>query len=223
MSVSLVPKPEPVTVIEPPGDPLVWLIVIPGPTRKSTPVTEPAVVVEPYAPIVWEPEAEDGTTKVAFQPPVELAEIAEETTVPSKVITIPVSLTLKPEPVTVIEVPGGPLAGLMATPELTVKVMTGTESAEVVEPYAPIAWEPEAEAGTTKVVFQPPEELAEIPDLTTVPSKVIATDSEALKPEPVTVTEVPGGPLVRLIVIVALSTVKMAVAALEEEPVATMV
>lgn len=52
MPVSLAPKPAPVTVIEPPGDPLVWLIVIPGPTRKSTPVTEPAAVVEPYAPIV---------------------------------------------------------------------------------------------------------------------------------------------------------------------------
>lgn len=140
---------------------------------------------------------------------MELAEIAEETTVPSKVITMPVSLALNPEPVTVIEVPGGPLVGLIARPEVTVKVIAVTESAEVVEPYAPIVWGPEAEAGITKVVLQLPLELAEIPDLTTVPSKVIAMPvSLALKPEPVTVTEVPGAPLVGLTVIVALSTVK---------------
>jgi hypothetical protein len=122
---------------------------------------------------------------------------------------MPVSLALNPEPVTVIEVPGGPLVGLIARPEVTVKVIAVTESAEVVEPYAPIVWGPEAEAGITKVVLQLPEELAEIPDLTTVPSKVTAMPvSLALKAEPVTVTEVPGAPLVGLTVMVALSTVK---------------
>jgi hypothetical protein len=60
------------------------------------------------------------------------------------------------------------------------------------------------------VVLQFPRESAGIPDLTMVPSKVTATVSLARKPEPVTVTEVPGDPLVRLRVIVPVTTVKMA-------------
>jgi hypothetical protein len=123
---------------------------------------------------------------------------------------IPVSLVPKPEPVTVTEVPGGPLVRLIVSPELTAKVTSVIESAEVVEPYAPIAWEPAVEAGTVKTPLQAPRPLAEIPEATTVPSKVIVMpDSLALKPEPVTVIEVPGGPLVRLRVRAPPSTVKL--------------
>jgi hypothetical protein len=113
-------------------------MVMVGLTIKTILVTEPAKVLEPYAPIVWEPEAEPGIAKVPLQFPRESAEIPDLTTVPSKVIVMPVSLASKPEPVTVIEVPGDPLVRLIVRPEPTVKVMTGTESAEVVEPYAPI-------------------------------------------------------------------------------------
>jgi hypothetical protein len=123
---------------------------------------------------------------------------------------MPVSLAPKPEPETVTDVPGGPLVRLRVSPALTVKVTPVIELAEVVEPYAPIVWEPAVEAGTVKVLFQAPRELAVIPDLTTVPSKVIVMPvSLATKPEPVTVTEVPGGPLVRLRVRAPPSTVKV--------------
>jgi hypothetical protein len=54
-----------------------------------------------------------GTVKALLQLPRELAEIPEVTALPSKVILILVSLALKPEPVTVIKVPGSPLVGLM--------------------------------------------------------------------------------------------------------------
>jgi hypothetical protein len=54
-----------------------------------------------------------GTVKVPLQFPRELAEIPEVTGLPSKVILIPVSLALKPEPITVTTVPGSPLVGLM--------------------------------------------------------------------------------------------------------------
>jgi hypothetical protein len=73
------------------------------------------------------------------------------------------------------------------------------------------------------VLLQVPEELAEIPETTGVPSKVIATDSEALKPEPVTVTEVPGGPLVRLMVMIGFTTVKVTPVTGPVEPVAPTV
>jgi hypothetical protein len=135
------------------------------------------------------------------------------TVAPSKVIVMPVSPALKPEPVTVIEAPGGPVVGLMVRPALTVKVTPVTESAEVVEPYAFIVWEPAVEAGTTKVALQAPRPSAEMPDLTMVPSKVIVIPvSLAPKPEAATVTEVPGGPLVRLRVMAPPSTVKVTLA-----------
>jgi len=46
----------------------------------------------------------------------------------------------------------------------------GTLAAVVTEPYASMLCEPEAEAGTTKAVLQPPWELAMIPRATVVPS-----------------------------------------------------
>jgi hypothetical protein len=209
MPVSLALKPVPVMVIELPGGPFVGLIVSPGPTVKVTPVTESAEVVEPYAPMVWEPAVAVGTVKVPLQAPSPLAEIPEATAVPSKVTVMPVSLAPKPVPVIVMEVPGGPLVRLrVMAPPSTVKVTPVTEP--VAEPYAPIAWEPAAAAGIVIVVLQFPRESAGIPDLTMVPSKVTATVSLARKPEPVTVTEVPGDPLVRLRVIVPVTTVKMA-------------
>ncbi len=70
MSVSLALKPEPVTVVELPGVPLVRLMEMLGVAVKVV----IAEVEGPYAPIVWKPEAEAGITKVALQPPVELAE-----------------------------------------------------------------------------------------------------------------------------------------------------
>jgi hypothetical protein len=55
-------------------------------------------------------------------------------------------------------------------PAVVVKVMSGTLAARVEEPLASIVWEPEGDAGTTKVALQPPCELAEIPEATVAPS-----------------------------------------------------
>ena len=49
---------------------------------------------------------------------------------------IPVSLTLKPEPVIVIELPGAALVRLAEMPALVVKVISGTLLTEVEEPDA---------------------------------------------------------------------------------------
>ncbi len=115
---------------------------------------------------------------------------------------MPVSLALKPEPVTVTELPTAPLVRLREMTGVTVKIMSGMVVAEVEEPYASMVWEPEGEAGTTKVALQSPRELAEGTEgivTTSLPSKVTLMGvSLALKPEPVTVTEVPGAPLVGL-------------------------
>jgi hypothetical protein len=47
---------------------------------------------------------------------------------------MPVSQALKPEPVTVTELPGGPPVGLTAKADLAMKVIAGKEPAWVIEP-----------------------------------------------------------------------------------------
>ena len=81
-----------------------------------------------------------------------------------------VSLVAKPEPVTVTEVPGAPLVRLMEITGFTVKVMSGTALGWVVAPDASIVWEPELEAGITRVLLQLPSELAETLEPSDVPS-----------------------------------------------------
>jgi hypothetical protein len=128
-----------------------------------------------------------------------LADVPELTPVPSKVMIIPASLALKPEPLTVMEVPGGPLALPMAIAALTVKVRGGAVPAVVREPKALIVWGPEAESGMIKVALQLPREVLKVPGVTGFPSKVMVMPvSFEPKPEPVTVIWVPGGPLARL-------------------------
>lgn len=133
---------------------------------------------------------------------------------------MPLSLAPKPEPVTVTEVPGGPLVRLrVRAPPSTEKV---TVTVPEVAPVAPILWEPAVAAGIVTVAFQFPDESA-VAVVSVVLSKVIVIASLLRKPEPVTVTEVPGGPLVRLRVTVVLTTVKVAVAEPEDVPVAVIV
>ena len=83
MPVSLAPKLEPVTVSELPAAPLDRLMDMPAVTVKVTLETLAAGVTEPYASMICELEAEAGTTKVAVQPPRELAVISCATGVPS--------------------------------------------------------------------------------------------------------------------------------------------
>jgi len=81
MPVSLAPKPEPVTVSELPAAPLDRLMDMPGVTVKVILGTLAAVVTEPCASMLCEPEAEAGTTNVALQPPRGLAVILWATVV----------------------------------------------------------------------------------------------------------------------------------------------
>ncbi len=146
--------------------------------------------------MLCEPEAEAGITKVLLQAPLALAEIPEAMGLPSKVTLMPVSLALKPEPVTVTELPGDPLVLLRVMAAPMVKVTFGAVPEIVTEPYAPTLCEPEGEAGAVKLVFQAPVVFADIPEATVFPSKVtVIPVSPALKPEPVTVIAVPGVPL----------------------------
>jgi hypothetical protein len=113
MPVSLAPKPEPVTVTQPPEGPLDRLADITGVIVEVILGTLAAEVTEPYAPTTCEPETEAGTTKAALQLPWESAVIPCATGAPSSVTVMPASPATKPEPVTVTELPGAPLAGLI--------------------------------------------------------------------------------------------------------------
>jgi hypothetical protein len=155
--------------------------------------------------MLCEPEAEAGITKMLIQPPLALAETPVAVAFPSKVILMPVSLAAKPEPVTVIELPGTPLVLLRVIPAPTVKLTFDAVPEVVIEPYAPTLCEPEAKSGTVTLVFQAPIVFADIPVATVFPSKVTFIPvSLAPKPEPVMVIELPGAPLVLLRVMAAL-------------------
>jgi hypothetical protein len=85
-------------------------------------------------------------------------------------IVMPVSSEPKPKPFTVIKVPGEAFIWLRVMVGLTVNVMPVREPGRVTEPEAFIMWEPEADAGTVKVLLQLPWELAEMPEATRVAS-----------------------------------------------------
>ena len=72
--------------------------------------------------------------KLAVQLPRELLVMPEASEVPSKVTAMPTSLVANPEPVMVMEVPGGPLVRLMEIAGSTVKLMVGTLANVVMEP-----------------------------------------------------------------------------------------
>jgi hypothetical protein len=143
---------------------------------------------------VCDPAEEAGTVKLLFQAPVALADIPEATVFPSKVTVIPVSLALNPEPVTVTELPCVPLVLLK---EIAAVVVNVAETTPVTDPDTVIVWEPEAEAGTIKLLLQAPTEVA-VPVATELPSKATVILSYAPKPAPVIVIELPGEPEVLL-------------------------
>ena len=70
---------------------------------------------------------------------------------------MPVSLAAKPEPTIWTEVPAGALPRLIVMYGVTVN---GRETGAVAGPEAFIEWAPEAEAGTTKALFQFPDPSA---------------------------------------------------------------
>jgi len=164
--------------------------------------TEAADVMAPEALIVCVPDAEDGTVKAASHAPLSFALILEVTVFPSKVMLIPVSLAAKPAPETVIELPGAALELLRDMPAPVINVALDTEP--VMELEVAMACDPADEEGTVNVIVQDPIELAVVLEPTALLSKVILIlVSPALKPAPVTVIELPGGPLVLLREIIA--------------------
>jgi hypothetical protein len=60
----------------------------------------------------------------------------DATALPSKFTVIPFSLTAKPKPLTVIEVPGEPLCLLSEMPAPAVKTLSDTSVALEVGPFA---------------------------------------------------------------------------------------
>src|SRR5213593_1425182 len=128
-------------------------------------------------------------------------------------------LAAKPEPVTVTTVPIGPLVGLMAIDGVTVKV---AEAEFEDESVATTVCAPTVEVGAVKVVdagIAPPDVVVTVTWVT--PSYFMVVEELAAKPEPVTVTDWPIGPVVGLSVSVGAVTVKVADFVLENESVAT--
>jgi len=150
---------------------------------------------------VCDPPDDWGTMKLELQLPVDPAVIPEVTSSPSNVTTIPVSPETKPAPLTVMELPGGPLVLLRETPELVSKLTAVTDVVELPEAFTLCV--PASDAGTINELLQSPVEPAEIPVAMVVLSKIILIlVSSSANPAPVTVTDVPGAPSVLLSVII---------------------
>lgn len=208
-------KPVPFTVTVVPIRPLVGVMVIDGVTLKVADAEYPLVSV---ALAVLLPAVDpEGTVKVAVNEPVPLETTGlgfVVTLVPANCIVI-CELGQKLEPDTVTDVPTGPLVGDKAIEEtVTVKVV------EAEWLLASVAWTvllPVEDDGT---VNEPENE----PVLSVViEAGVVVTLFElnfivmaelAAKPWPDTVTDVPGSPLVGLMLIEAALTLKVAVAEL---------
>jgi hypothetical protein len=97
----------------------------------------------------------------------------------------------------------------MPAPTVNDTLLTREEGVD--EPETVMVCSPAVAAGALKLETQLPLESARTPEATLEPSKVtVMFASLAAKPEPVRVTTVPGGPLVRFTVKLG-STVKLAV------------
>jgi hypothetical protein len=117
--------------------------------------------------------------------------------------TKPEAPTLKPEPVTVIDVPGEPLPGDMlidgdGTENIAKASTEPPDGTSALMLYGPAATE-----GMVRVAVNVPEADAVTETCgspaSTVPLLSVSNQTtpvaDAAKPEPVTVTDVPGGPL----------------------------
>ena len=124
---SLAAKPTPFTVTVLPGAALERPREIAALVVKFTLVIDVAAVIEPDAPTIYEPAGSCGTTKLVLHVPFDPAEIPEATWLLPKVTTILVSLAPKPEPLTVMEVPGAPLVLLREMPDLVINAFVWTD------------------------------------------------------------------------------------------------
>ena len=103
---------------------------------------------------------------------------------------IPFSLAAKPEPVTVIELPGSPTFPLS---EMVGEMENGTFSGGLAD--TSIKWVPDGDGGTLRVLVQEPWESAEGEATTVTPNFMEMPGWLALKPCPSTVTKEPGAPV----------------------------
>jgi hypothetical protein len=190
--LSLALKPEPLTVKVVPGGPLERSSFKLAPSINVTTGTLAAEVKDPEARIVREPEAAVGTMKGLDHFPWVSAAISEATRLPSKLTVMPVSLGPKPTPVAVTEVPGEAFGRSRKSKGVTVKVLWTPPTRG---PDALTTRGPPGSVGAWKVVDMTPCPSAET-ERSSVPSIVRLTVALVPKPEPVTVTVVPGGPLV---------------------------
>ena len=104
---------------------------------------------------------------------------------------IPFSLTPKPDPVTVIELPGLPRFPLS---EIIGEMENGTSSGGLA-PDTSMKWVPAGDAGTVSVLVQDPWELEEGEATTVTPNLIGIPLWLALKPSPSIVTSEPGAPV----------------------------
>lgn len=172
--------------------------------------------VAPAARIVMGPLGAAGTVTSAVHTPCSLAEALVFVGLPLTV-TVMLSFDPKPEPLTLTVVPGEPLGGSRLKPAPSVKGTVGA-LAEVKGPDARRVCEPAAAVGTMKRLDHLPWASAETLAPTRVPSKLtVMPVSLAPKPDPVAVTEAPGGAVERSTESVGV-TVKVACAPPVEEP-----
>ena len=183
--------PEPLTLTTVPGSPLLGTILNPDTRVILVVLTSPAEVEEPEALMVWVPAVALGASKVVDHTPWESAEMPEATLLPPKVTEIPVSPDLNPVPLTLIMSPGEAWAWATERRAVTLKVAWSPPEGLVIamdlEP-------PEVLEGISTVVRILPW-LSALAVLRISPSIVMSTSEPGLKPEALTVTELPGGPL----------------------------
>jgi hypothetical protein len=120
--------------------------------------------------MVYELAGSVGTENVAVHDPWASAAIPEPTVVWPKVTEIPLSLAVKPTPLTETVVPGAARSRLSDTPGTVTKDVSRTGA----EPPDRMAYVPEADGGMVTVALQEPSALAVSAEATVVWPKVTA-------------------------------------------------
>jgi hypothetical protein len=123
---------------------------------------------------------------------------------------VTVAPSLKFKPITVIDVPGEPLVGVMLIDGVGTVNVAEASTGPPNGTSALMLYVPAAKSGTVRVAVNAPDPSAVTgtfgsPGSTALlpfVSNQTTPEADGVKPEPVTVTDVPGGPLVGLNVIV---------------------
>jgi hypothetical protein len=169
---------------------------------------------------------EVGTAKLVVNEPIEeVVTVAAVCVTPSNLI-VTADRAVKPDPVTMTELPTWALTGFSLMEAVTPVAVKVAEALLELPSVAETVFAPAAEAaGTAKLAENVPVDevvTAEGDVACPVPSYVIVIVDEAAKPEPVTMTDEPVAPLVGFSLIEAVTpvAVKVAEAVLELAPLA---